>query len=466
MPIRVKLAVWYSLLVIVILTLLAGIRYAGQQQLLQDQQDYSLKVVAGILDSSIPRQPPSKAIVQKAVTRMVSNYPDIELKGLIIKVYDASRTMVFSSSLSEKERLPLTAEMWSKALGRKANLVTMQVNDDAEPMRILTKPVYNQTTFVYLIEVGESSQAIDASLENSVLLNAVFIPTAVLLVSVGGWWLTRRALQPLDTMIQTAHRISSGDLSHRIDIAGSSEEIRNLGQAFNQMIERLESSFQQIRDFGDNVSHELRIPLSILRGQTELSLRRVRSEEEYRNVLESNLEEIQRMEKIVERLLFLSRAERGEINVASTQVDLRGLVASVVAQFAVAAEAKKLRLVPRSGGPVVVVGDELLLRELLMNLIQNAITYTPEGGDVAVVLDQIDGRVELAVADTGCGIPEGEIPHIFERFYQVDRSRSSQGSGLGLSICWWIVEAHGGEIRVESTVGKGSRFTVSLNAEH
>jgi signal transduction histidine kinase len=176
----------------------------------------------------------------------------------------------------------------------------------------------------------------------------------------------------------------------------------------------------------------------------------------------------------VERLLFLSRADRGEITIVRAQVDLRDLVTSVAAQFAVPTQQKQLRLmveIPEAAEPkdllsppdgLVTIGDELLLRELLLNLLQNAVTATPAGGSVTLGLARRDGGVELSVADTGCGIPPEEIPHIFERFYQVDRSRASQGSGLGLSLCQWIVEAHGGRITIDSAVGRGSRFTVHL----
>ena len=477
MSLRVKLALWYGLLVLTVLTLLAGIRYAGQRQLLENQIDYALRVVADILDSSMPRRTPAKATVQKAVARIVTDYPDIELKGTVIEVYDPARKLIYSSSLSEQKRLPLTDEMWGMALRQKSSIVTSALPDGSE-IRILTKPVFDRQTPAYAILVGSSSRQIESSLQNTLLLNAIFIPSAILLVSVGGWWLTRRALAPLRTVMQTAHRISSGELSHRIEAAGYSEEVRELAHAFNQMTERLEASFRQITDFSDNVSHELRIPLSILRGQTEVSLRRARSEEEYRQVLVSNLEEIQRMEKIVERLLFLSRADRGEITLHRAPVDLRGLVSSVAAQFALPTQQKQLRLVveaPPAAAPadllsppetaMMTIGDEVLLRELLLNLVQNAVTYTPAGGMITLGLARRDHRIELSVADTGCGIPPEEIPHIFERFYQVDRSRASQGSGLGLSLCRWIVEAHGGRITVDSVVGRGSRFTAVLPAE-
>jgi heavy metal sensor kinase len=476
MSLRVKLTIWYGLLVLVVLTLLAGVRYVGQRQLLENQVDYALRVVADILDSSIPRRTPTKAAVQKAVARIIKDYPDIELKGAVIEIYDAGRKLVYSSSLSEQERLPLTDDMWNQARRQQSSVVTNEQPDGSE-IRILTKPVFNRQTLVYVIQAGSASLEAESSLQNALLLNAIFIPAAILLVSLGGWWLTRRALAPLRTVMQTAHRISSGELSHRIKSAGYSEEIRELAHAFNQMTERLEASFRQISDFSDNVSHELRIPLSILRGQTEVSLRRDRSEEEYRQVLLSNLEEIQRMEKIVERLLFLSRADRGEITVNRAPVDLHSLVSSVAAQFAVPTQQKQLRLAvdaPPAAPPadllsqpnaIITVGDEVLLRELLLNLVQNAITATQPGGAVTVGLARRDGRIELSVADTGCGIPPEEIPHIFDRFYQVDRSRASQGSGLGLSLCKWIVEAHGGRIVVDSAAGRGSRFTAVLPAQ-
>ncbi len=463
MSIRIKLALWYGALLTVILILLAGIHYATQKQILYNQKDYSLKVIASILDASIPRKVLSTATLQNVVGRMLKDYPDIELKGIIIEVYDGSHSLVFSSSLSEQEKLPLTADTWINGFHKEARLVTVSMQDDIAPIRILTKPVYHQNELLYLIRVGSSMEDIQTTLENSLLLNLFFIPTAALLVAMGGWLLTRQAFKPLGAVIKTAHRISSGDLSHRIESSqASSEEIRELAAAFNHMIARLESSFQQIRDFSDNVSHELRIPLSILKGQTELGLRRLRSEEEYRKVLESNLEEIQRMEKIVERLLFLSRADRGEIELSYTPIDLNGLMEQVCSQFQVLAREKNIRIEPTVNHPVSIMGDELLLRELLLNLVQNAMTYTPTGGEVKLMLERDEGRIKISVSDTGTGISEHEIPRIFDRFYQVDKSRSSQGSGLGLSICKWIAEAHQGKITVDSTLGKGSQFTVSL----
>jgi heavy metal sensor kinase len=462
MTIRTKLAIWYSVLVAVILILLGGARYAGYRQMLQDQKDYSLKVVADVLDSALPDKAPSKDEIKKAVAEMFWDYPDLELKGILVEVYDASQKLLFSSSVTEGERLPITEEMWQKGLRRETGLVTLKVQNNTAPMRILTKPVFHWHRLLYLTQVGSSTQDIESTLENFLFFNLIFIPMAAVLVGVGGWWLTRKALKPLDGVIQTAHRIGSGDLSHRIEAPRMGVEIRKLADAFNQMISRLETSFIQIRDFSANVSHELRIPLSILRGQTELSLRRPRSNAEYQQILESNLEEILRMEKVVERLLFLAKADRGEITLSCEPVELSHLMESVYKQFQLLAGEKKLHLRLKTSVPCFIEGDELLLRDLLLNLVQNAVTFTPEGGAIEMLLDEDPQGIRMSITDTGCGIPENEIPRIFDRFYQVEKSHANQGSGLGLSICQWIVEAHRGAITVESTVGKGSRFTVGF----
>lgn len=462
MTIRTKLAIWYGLLVATVLILITALRYAGQKQILLDQKDYSLRATAGILDASISSNILSEAAVRTAVDRMLINYPDIELKGMIIEVYDPSGSIVYSSSVAEKERLPVTEEIWNKALREKTVYSKMLLGRNQTPMRILMKPVYLQDELLYLIQLGSTMENIERNLENTLFLSLLFIPTAALFVGIGGWWLTKQALKPLDSIVQTAQRIRSGDLSHRIEGIQSGQEIRILAQTFNQMITRLENSFRQIQDFSDNVSHELRIPLAILRGESELSLRRLRSGEAYRKVLESNLEEILRMEKIVERLLFLSRADRGGIHLRLTEIDFGLLMEDVHTRFQKTARRKNIKIRLHIKEAVPFKGDPFLLQELLMNLVHNALSFTPPGGEVSLSLEENEDHAMLSVVDTGCGIPKEEIPQIFDRFYQVDKSRASKGSGLGLSICRWIVKAHEGAISVESIVGKGSRFTVSL----
>ncbi|MBI5746287.1 MAG: heavy metal sensor histidine kinase [Nitrospirae bacterium] len=461
MPIWTKLTIWYGILVIVVLILMGGIRFVWYRQTLLNQMDYSLKVVSDVLDSSLPGKTLSKEAMQKTISGVIDEYPDIEWKGIFIQVFGHSRSILFSS-ISEGEPLPITEAMWKKALHRKTEIATVLMDDQRTQMRMLSKPVFRQKEFLYLILIGSSMEDIESTLEKIFRLNLLFIPATTLFVAIGGWLLMRQALKPLDAVIKTASKISSGDLSHRIKASKANREINELAIAFNTMITRLEGSFQQVRDFSDNVSHELRIPLSILRGQTELSLRRTRSNDEYIGTLKSNLEEIERMEMIVERLLFLSRAERGEVPLNSIQINLNALLEDIYFKFLVPAQEKGINIMFDKKSQVFVIGDEVLLCEVLLNLVQNALTYTEPGGEIRLSSEEDADNVRISVSDTGCGIPDEDIPRIFDRFYQVNKSRSGKGSGLGLSICQWITQAHQGKIKVRSRVGHGSQFILCL----
>lgn len=462
MTIRTRLVLWYSLLVVAIMVLLGFVQYAGQKRLLQDQKDFSIKVIANILVTSLPERIPAKNDIQHAVSNMTSNYPDMEMKGVIIEVYTPTRTLIYSSSLSEEERLPFTGEMHSELLLKRISLVTIFLRGDSAPVRVLSKAVYHNQKLVYFIQAGISTQDINDALKNTIWLNVFFIPVIALIISTGGWFLAKKALIPLHMVMKAANDIGSGSLRRRVEVAYASKEISDLAASFNQMLDRLETSFCQIKDFTDNVSHELRIPLSILKGQTELSLRRERTSDEYRKVLESNMEEIERMEEIVEKLLFLSRAEQGEISLNYSTIDIVNILKMVYTRFLLLSHDRDIKLSINPIGPVFIAGDELLLYDVFQNLVQNGIKFTKAGGDVAIRIEKKDKSVIIDIADTGCGIPESDIPNIFDRFYQVDKSRSGKGSGLGLSICRWIVEAHRGRITTRSAVGHGSTFTVIL----
>jgi two-component system OmpR family sensor kinase len=462
MTARTNLSLWLSLLAALILTLFATFRYTGLKTVLEDQKDYSLRVIQGILEASLPRREVSKESLQASISGMVTSHPAIEFKGILIEIYDPSRTLIYSSSLTEQQRLPSTESMWAELSPGEARYNTVIPDGDPVPIRVLSKQITQEDRPLYFVQVGSSMQDVNRVLANYLRVNLIFIPAAALLIWGGTWLLVRRVLRPLDRVIEASHRISAGELGHRVTSHRGSLEIRELAAAFDQMAARLEASFKQIHDFSDNVSHELRIPLSILRGETELSLRRARDADEYRKVLVSNLEEILRMEKIVERLLFLAKADRGEIPLNRTGIDPEKWLLDIGQAFQVPLSEKHLRFSVRVRDPAPFRADALLMREVLMNLLRNAIQYTPEGGELSLTFEREPGYVAIAVTDSGCGIPPSETDRIFDRFYQVDHSRAAQGSGLGLSICKWIVEAHGGTITVESEPGKGSRFTVTL----
>jgi heavy metal sensor kinase len=280
---------------------------------------------------------------------------------------------------------------------------------------------------------------------------------------VGGWWISARILRPLRLIAATASSISETNLSERIDTSQVDRELEDLAQVLNATFARLEAAFERQVRFTADASHELRTPLAVVRGQAELALSRPRSVEEYQSALESCLRASVRIGALVDGLLKLARADAGKLDVAREPLDLRRLVEEAIAPLATLAETSGIR-VESDLRPITVMGDDGRLTQVVTNLVSNAIQYNRPGGSVHVSLNAKDGWAELAVEDTGVGIPSEDCPHLFERFYRVDkaRSRASGGQGLGLAICKSVVEAHSGKIGFTTEPGKGSTFWVRL----
>jgi heavy metal sensor kinase len=319
-------------------------------------------------------------------------------------------------------------------------------------------------SLVNIVRVGTSLQALEETLHRLLIILLITMPLALLASLGGGWFLAGRALRPVGAITQAAERIAGGDLTQRLTVPTAQDEIGRLAATFNAMIDRLEASFQQVRQFTSDASHELRTPLTVLKGETELALRRPRSSDDYRVVLESSLEEIDRMSRIVDELLFLSRADLGEIKMESRPVRLDHLFDDLKRQAEVLGYEQGVQIVTGLIEPATVAGDDMRLGELVLNLLDNAIKYSPPGGRVEMSLVTQDGMARLSVSDQGIGVAREEHAHIFDRFYRTDaaRAHTKKGTGLGLAICQWIVDAHHGTIEVHSEPGKGSTLTVVL----
>jgi heavy metal sensor kinase len=276
--------------------------------------------------------------------------------------------------------------------------------------------------------------------------------------------LMRRALRPVDEITQSAERITSRNLSERLPAPQTGDEIERLSVGLNRMIARLDESFQHIHRFSADASHELRTPLTILRGELEAAVQQPQITPELRETLGSALEETERLSRIVESLMAIARLDAGEAKVELAHFDLAELTSSTTEQMRLLAEDKNIALRCEAKQHVGIEGDRSRLKQVIVNLVDNAIKYTPAGGHVGVKVYTSNGFGVLEVNDNGMGIPAEALPHIFERFYRVDKARSRQmgGAGLGLSIIKAIVTAHGGQVKVESVEGKGSRFLVEL----
>jgi len=292
----------------------------------------------------------------------------------------------------------------------------------------------------------------------------VLTPSVFLITLVGGWLLVGRALRPVDEMTNAALSIESNRLNMRLAPAATDNEIGRLAEALNGMIARLERSFKQIERFSADASHELKTPLTAIRGEAEVALMGEHTPEEYRHTLHSIVEESERLSSIVTNLLLLSRADADQIVLKHLDLPLHEVVMASYEPMASLAYRKGVTLDIGEMDDVVAPGDALWLQQLITNLLQNAINYTPEGGTVTLSLHRAGASARVVVEDTGPGIPAEHLSHLFDRFYRVDsgRSRDQGGTGLGLNIARWIAESHHGKIDVASEVGVGTIFTVTL----
>jgi heavy metal sensor kinase len=270
-------------------------------------------------------------------------------------------------------------------------------------------------------------------------------------------------LKPVEQIARTAREIEESDLSRRIEVR-SEDELGRLASTLNQMIGRLERAFGRQRQFTADASHELRTPLAVIQAESTLALRKERTEIDYRKSLELVSREAAHMSALVDKLLFLARSDTGKEQLNLEAVNLKELVNDLASEIAPLCQEKRLECKLDPLENQVVQGDKVELKQLFFNLLDNAIRYTPSGGIVSVSVERKGDTAVVAIRDSGIGIPEEHIPHIFERFYRVDeaRSRAEGGTGLGLSICQHIAQVHGGRIEVESQVGQGSTFSVFL----
>jgi heavy metal sensor kinase len=290
------------------------------------------------------------------------------------------------------------------------------------------------------------------------------VPPLLALAALGGYWLTRRGLQPLQSIVEQTREITGDSLDKRIEIGHAADELALLAASFNELLSRLDQSFQGMRRFVQDASHEIRTPLAVIRGEADVALSRDRSAAEHRESLEIIQEESRRLSRLVDDLLNLARADAGHVQLHVEPLYLNDLLAECCRSVQPLAAAREIRLEFQAERDITIEGDEQLLRRMIINLLDNAIRYTPAGGRVSADVEVIEGDVRIRVADTGIGIDNDAVPHVFERFYRVDKARSRQqgGFGLGLSIVQWIAEAHRGVVELASQPGVGTTFTVRL----
>jgi heavy metal sensor kinase len=333
-----------------------------------------------------------------------------------------------------------------------------------KPFRFVTAEI-DANGRVYLITTGDLIDDVVETLSQFRLYLLMFAPLLLLAAAAGGFWLSRRALAPVDAIVRTAREVSGTNLRSRLQKLDTGDELQRLSDTLNEMLDRLEQAFLRITQFTADASHELRTPVSLIRTEAELALRRSRRDEEYRESLRHILLEAERTTSLIEELLSLARADSGRESLTMQALDLGETLRATVESWCQIATIRNLQFSSRIDPQVVaVMGDDKALRRVVDIFLDNAFKYTSAPGSVELSLERKEDKAVVTIQDSGMGIPLDEQSKIFERFYRVDKARSRElgGTGLGLSIAQWIVKQHRGTIRVESSQGNGSTFRVEL----
>ncbi len=462
LSLRVRLTLWYGTALALILVVFTVVLYGVTARGLKAQVDRSLEDSADVAVRSLMEGGLGPFIQFEDLS---DRFPELAVVDKFFQILSPTGLTNIRSPNIQSRDIPLTEDQLQHAKAGKTRTESVRYPGEP-PLRMIAVPIILNGTLVNIVRVGTSLQPVEDTLKRLLLVLLVSLPVALIVSLAGGWFLAGRALRPVESITQAAQRIAGGDLSQRLSAPPSSDEIGRLAATFNDMIARLDVSFRQVRQFGTDASHELRTPLTVLKGETELALRRPRAAEDYRLVLESSLEEIDRMSRIVDELFFLSRADLGEVKMESLPVRLDALLEDVHRQASLLGQDRNVQVLLGSLAPCTVQGDELRLRELLLNLVDNAVKYSRVGGQVELSLTCEGQAARLSVTDHGIGIPPEAVPRIYDRFYRSDNARAhaKSGTGLGLAISKWIAEFHHGRIEVQSTNGHGSTFVVILRS--
>jgi heavy metal sensor kinase len=393
----------------------------------------------------------------EAISKELHDLANLWANGALFEVADAGGQWLYRSEPFLHENPP-----WPGAGGRDAKFYTTNLDSNQYRVAVAQVQAGGRT---FEIHAAVPTEPFDQALDRFRLIEKETLPLLVLLASLLGYGLSGKSLAPVDRIIRTADQIGVENLSRRLEVPEPRDELRRLTETLNAMLARIEASFRRITQFTADASHDLRTPVAVIRTTAEIALRRPRSEGEYREALSRILETSVETSDLLESLLTLARADAGAAGLEMHPLDLGVHVRKAQEQAAVLAAEKSLRLTLRTPDtPVWVRADAIAIHRLLLILIDNAVKYTPAGGQCEVSLTRTADLAQIAVTDTGIGISEGELDSIFERFRRVDRARSREtpGAGLGLAIARWITQMHGGAITAESRVGCGSVFRVQL----
>ncbi len=450
LSIHTRLALWYTSVLLISLVIVGAFSYSLLARALAEDVDRQLLGLAKILRGAVATRHPADLEL------------DAEFHDQLFQVVDGQGTVTYRSPRLKGRTLAPAGGTHGGARTGMPDFETVQLGN--EPARLATLPVTDEPEPSAFVQVAVSLTHTRRALAHYLETFVVLIPLALGLAAVSGALMARKALAPVDAISREARRIRAEDLSRRLRLRGTGDELDRLTETLNEMLARLEGAFAEMRRFSADAAHELRTPLTALKGGLEVALRVERSADAYRDVLAASLTEVDRLIRLAEDLLLVARS--GAEATARARIELDQLALEVVDVGARLARSRGVSVRIDIDEPVQVLGDASALRRATLNLVENAVKYTPSGGRVELTVGREDHAGILSVLDTGPGIPLEARARVFEPFVRLDadRGRETGGAGLGLSIARSIVTAHGGVLTLESPAAGGARFIIRLPA--
>ncbi|MDR3727522.1 MAG: ATP-binding protein [Terracidiphilus sp.] len=457
LTIQVRLTAWYFLSLAIIVALFAGSSWIAMKASMYHSIDRDLRYR---VESVVPYIESHSLSTQEQFSKVFAASSDSSIVGVFVQITNEQSSKIYESDLLLAHKVPVLPPGPSDG-----SVAITTVGNRGWPVRVASKHLVVGGASL-TVHIVEPLRDLLESLREFGLYLTLLIPIALLLTTTAGYWLSRSALAPVEQIRKEAESIDPADLTARLRVPPTEDELAKLAQTLNAMLARIESAFQAIERFTADASHELRAPLAMILTAGEVSLRRERTKEELADVLHKIVREARHMSNLIENLLDLARGDARRRQTEIVPVDLAGMLRDLLTELTPAAVKKGLSLTATVPDDAVrVLGEATELRRLFLILADNAIKYT-EAGSVHLALGSEGGRVHITVSDTGIGIEESAMPHVFERFWRADkvRSRTEGGVGVGLSLALQIVQRNGGTLSVESEFGKGSSFTVQLPA--
>jgi heavy metal sensor kinase len=459
LTIRSRLTIWFTLAFSAVLVLVVGVvalklysQFDSEtREILRNEEQWITKLVANeFLHIGMAQGAEYDTLAADLNENLEERY-GLKQQFALIRIQHNAEHVFFSGGMKDVEQL-LPPDFFE----RRAGTYNLVIVDDHYQVRLFRRGWG-------AVAVGMLNERMFEVAEEAGQILVWLVPLAMLFAIAGGWLLAKLALRPVVGAARTAESISLANLKARLPAYSGKDEFGALVSTLNRMIARLEEGVKRLQQFTQDAAHELRTPLTILRGDLELAYQDENAAEETRAWLQRILDRVIALGQIVDNLMLLARSDSGDYPIHKTRFRLDVAVKEIFEDLQILAEGRHLDVHLQNREAVEFFGDEALVRRLLLNLCDNALKYTSQGS-IELSLKKVDAKIELAISDTGKGIPAEDLPHIFDRFYRVDKSHSSAtgGSGLGLAICQWIVSAHGGKIDVTSDLGKGTTVRVSL----